>query len=235
MCIASGGNVIAITKASRAPAGFTEMQRQPLRNLEAHEHLYFEGDVRSQIYVVAAGWVKLYRTLVDGQRQVVGFANAGSILGLESDGVQVNSCEAVTPVSVRAIPVSRLSEICVADGMFAEQLLLQIGRQLGAAQTQLATVGAQTAEQKLATFLLSICRLNGKGGCDEFDMPMRRGDVAEFLGLRLETVSRKMTEFQRKGWIKMTSLYNCRITSRAVLEALAQGGEAIDALSRVAS
>jgi CRP/FNR family transcriptional regulator len=222
MCIA-GGNVVDIAKTSRAPAGFTEMQRQPLRNLGGHDHLYFEGDARTHILVVANGWVKLYRTLVDGQRQVVGFANAGSILGLESDGVHVNACEAITPVSVRAIPVGRISELCAADGMFAEQILRQIGRQLGASQTQLATVGAQTSEQKLATFLLSICRLNGKGGCDEFDMPMRRGDVAEFLGLRLETVSRKITEFQRRGWIKMASLYHCRITNRAVLEELAQG------------
>ena len=211
------------------------MQRQPLRNLDAHEHLYFEGDARTHIYIVAAGWVKLYRTLVDGQRQVVGFANAGAILGLESDAVHVNACEAISPVSIRAIPINRLSEICAADGMFAEQLLLQIGRQLGAAQTQLATVGAQTAEQKLATFLLSICRLSGKSGSDDFDMPMRRGDVAEFLGLRLETVSRKMTEFQRRGWIKMSSLYHCRITNRDVLEALGEGGETGDASPRAAS
>jgi CRP-like cAMP-binding protein len=234
MCIA-GGNVIDIAKTNRAPAGFNEMQRQPLRNLSHHEHLYFEGDARTQIFIVAAGWVKLYRTLMDGQRQVVGFASAGSILGLEAEGVHVNACEAITPVCVRAIPVGRISELCAADGAFAEQMLLQIGRQLGAAQTQLATVGAQTSEQKLATFLLSICRLNGKGGCDEFDMPMRRGDVAEFLGLRLETVSRKITEFQRRGWISMTSLYHCRITNRAALEELALGGTIENSGSRIAS
>ena len=57
---------------------------------------------------------------------------------------------------------------------------------------------------------------------------MRRGDMAEFLGLRLETVSRKMTEFQRRGWISMTSLYHCRIIRRDVLQELAQGGETDD-------
>jgi hypothetical protein len=60
---------------------------------------------------------------------------------------------------------------------------------------------------------------------------MRRGDMAEFLGLRLETVSRKMSEFQRRGWIEMTSLYHCRIARRHTLQELAQGGACSDAAS----
>ncbi len=194
--------------------------------IEAHEHLFFEGDARDRIYVVEAGWVKLYRTLIDGQRQVVGFANEGSVLGIESDALHANSCEAITPVSVRIIPASRLNGICRNDPELADQILRQIGRQLGAAQAQLATIGAQSAEQKLATFLLSIADLCDESDDGEFDLPMRRGDMAEFLGLRLETVSRKMTEFQRRGWIKLTSLYHCRVLQRRVLEELGQGGEA---------
>jgi CRP-like cAMP-binding protein len=54
---------------------------------------------------------------------------------------------------------------------------------------------------------------------------MRRGDMADFLGLRLETVSRKMSDFQRRGWIRMLSLYRCKILRRALLQELAQGGD----------
>ena len=90
--------------------------------------------------------------------------------------------------------------------ILANQILQQISRQLGAAQAQLAIIGAQSAEQKLAAFLLSVADLSDESHDREFDLPMRRGDMAEFLGLRLETVSRKMTEFQRRGWIKLTSL-----------------------------
>jgi hypothetical protein len=64
---------------------------------------------------------------------------------------------------------------------------------------------------------------------------MRRGDMAEFLGLRLETVSRKMTEFQRRGWIEMTSLYHCRIVRSSLLKELAQGGATEEGLSVNAS
>jgi len=224
MCIA-GGSINTLTRA--APGRITDTARDPsTRKLNTHEHLFYEGDDRDSVYVVESGWVKLYRTLIDGQRQVVGFANAGSILGLESDGAFANGCETITPATVRIIPAHRLTDMCLRDGKLAEQLLRQVGRQLGAAQAQLATVGAQSAEQKIATFLLSIADLCDAKHDGEFDLPMRRGDMAEFLGLRLETVSRKMSEFQRRGWIKMTSLYHCRIARRQLLEDLADGGGA---------
>jgi CRP/FNR family transcriptional regulator, anaerobic regulatory protein len=228
MCIA-GGQIDGLSHGHRLD-GMRMTRVQPSgRKVPAHEHVYFEGDIRDCIYVVESGWVKLYRTLIDGQRQVVGFANAGSILGLESEAEHINGCEAVTEVFVRAIPVARIKDVCRTDADFGEQLLRQLGRQLGAAQAQLAAVGVQSAEQKLATFLLSISDLCEASGNGEFDLPMRRGDMAEFLGLRLETISRKMTDFQRRGWIRMTSLYRCRILRRHVLEDLAEGGQTEDA------
>ena len=223
MCIAGGsisGLVGAKDQAAPRPAA--------LRTIPAHEHVFFEGDARDSLYVVESGWVKLYRTLVDGQRQIVGFANKGSILGLESDAEHSNGCEAITPVTVRVIPIARVTEICLRDGKLADQLLRQVGRQLGAAQAQLAAIGAQSAEQKLANFLLTTSDLCDVTPDGQFDLPMRRGDMAEFLGLRLETVSRKMSEFQRRGWIRMTSLYHCVIVRRDILEELAAGGEAED-------
>lgn len=230
MCIAGG----RIDPTPRSHFGKIEdlwsAQVKQVKQFKAHEHLFYEGDDRDCFYVVESGWVKLYRTLIDGQRQVVGFANAGSILGLECDDTHVNGCETITPVTIRAIAGKSLRDICQRDPQLAEQLLRQVGRQLGAAQGQLAAVGAQSAEQKLATFLLSVADLCDATSDGEFDLPMRRGDMAEFLGLRLETVSRKMSEFQRRGWIQMTSLYHCRIARRHMLQELAEGGEAVLAL-----
>lgn len=223
MCIA-GGSISSFTSAKDQPNA-----RPTLKTIPAHDHIFFEGDKRDSLYVVESGWVKLYRTLVDGQRQIVGFANKGSILGIESDVEHCNGCEAITPVTVRIIPISRVTEICLRDGKLADQLLRQVGRQLGAAQAQLAAIGAQSAEQKLANFLLTTSDLCDVTADGQFDLPMRRGDMAEFLGLRLETVSRKMSEFQRRGWIRMTSLYHCCIVRRDILEELAAGGEAEDA------
>lgn len=223
MCIAGG----AVSAFMGAQDRVDPAVRQPaLKTVTAHDHVFFEGDIRDCLYIVEAGWVKLYRTLVDGQRQIVGFANRGSILGLESDVEHANGCEAIVDVKVRVVPIARVTEICLRDGALADQLLRQVGRQLGAAQAQLAAVGAQSAEQKVANFLLTISDLCEVQPDGSFDLPMRRGDMAEFLGIRLETVSRKMTEFQRRGWIAMTSLYHCAIKRRDVLEELAMGGGA---------
>jgi CRP/FNR family transcriptional regulator len=202
MCI-NGGNLIDLQQAVFGNSAGFDFPRA-CQKLDAHQHLFFEGDPRPNIFVVEAGWVKLYRTLIDGQRQVVGFCNGGSILGLEGSDTHINGCEAITPLRVRSIPVSRLSEVCARDPKLASQLLQQMGRQLGTAQAQLTTVGAQSAEQKLATFLLAFADYSGE---NEFDLPVRRRDMGEFLGLRLETVSRKLTDFQHKHWIRMVSIY----------------------------
>lgn len=190
--------------------------------LATRQTLFFEGDPRTAIYRVEQGCLKLYRTLIDGQRQVVGFARAGDLLGLESTGEYLNTAEAVTPVRVTAIPVAQVAALCRRDGDFAEDLLEQVGRQLAAAQSQIATIGAQSADQRVANFLLSMSDHDENG---EIDLPMRRGDIAEFLGLRIETVSRKFSEFQRRGWIKLTSLYHCVLKRPDILEHLAAGGE----------
>jgi CRP/FNR family transcriptional regulator len=222
MCI-SGGNIIDFERSGAGGWAVADKARS-IRQVPAHQHLFYEGDERTHLFVIESGWVKLYRTLIDGQRQVVGFCNGGSILGMEGGDDHSNSCEAVTPLKVRAIPVGRIPELCVRDPELAGQLLRQMGRQLGSAQAQLTTVGAQSADQKLATFLLAFANY-GASEDGEFDLPMRRGDIAEFLGLRLETVSRKLSEFQRRKWVRMTSLYRCRILDRGALESLAEGGE----------
>lgn len=222
MCI-SGGNIIDFERSPSA-WGAGEGQRG-VRHIAAHQHLFFEGDQRTHVFVIESGWVKLYRTLIDGQRQVVGFCNGGSVLGFEGNGDHVNACEAVTAVTVRAVPFSRIGDLCARDPELAGQLLRQMGRQLGTAQTQLTTVGVQSADQKLATFLLAFADY-GADERGEFDLPMRRIDMAEFLGLRLETVSRKLSDFQRRKWVRMISLYRCQVLNRDALADLAEGGEA---------
>lgn len=220
MCINGG----AIIDFDHSPGGWLAFDPSGSRQVAAHQHLFFEGDVRRNLYVVESGWAKLYRTLLDGQRQVVGFCNAGSILGIEGSAEHANGCEAVTPLRVRAIPVKSLTELCARDPKLAAQLIGQVGNQLGAAQAQLTSIGAQSADQKLATFLLAVADVS-QGRDAEFDLPMRRSEMAEFLGLRLETVSRKMSDFQRRKWVQMISMYRFRLLNRSAIECLAEGGD----------
>jgi CRP/FNR family transcriptional regulator len=218
MCI-SGGNYSDFQKSAQGRCG----AQFSMRELAPGDHLFFEGDERKQFFIVESGWVKLYRTLIDGQRQVVGFCNGGSVLGLEGNETEANGCEAITPAKVRAAPLSRVGDMCAASPSLASYLLRQMGQQLGSAQAQLTTVGAQSADQRLATLLLAFAEYGPEG--ETFDLPMRRGEMAEFLGMRLETVSRKMSEFQRRKLVRMKSLYACELLNRDVLERLAEGEE----------
>lgn len=224
MCIAQGAlnRIFAPSRSSFQRPAFETYRRR----FGAHETVVFQGDLRTHVYILEEGWVKCYLTLIDGQRQIVAFSNAGSILGMDGDTHHAAAIEAVTDIAVIALPVSRLEELMERDASLAAQMLRQLGRQLGAAQSQLAAVGAQSAEQKLATFLLSVSDLCAAADRKLFELPMRRSDMAEFLGLRLETVSRKMSEFQRRGWVRMVSLYVGEIVNRDVLQELADGGEA---------
>ncbi len=224
MCIASRNSTHFPQVTNHAPKAPFEVSLSAVP-VSAHKHLFYEGDARTHIYFIESGWVKLYRTLINGQRQIVGFANAGAILGMESDVEHCNSCESITDLKIRIIPHAKLSEMLVSNPQLAGNLLNQLGHQLGAAQSQLATIGIQSAEQKIATFLLSIARLSGAGESEEFDLPMRRGEMAEFLGLRLETVSRKMSDFQKRGWIQLVSMYHCKLKARRTLQTLADGGD----------
>jgi CRP-like cAMP-binding protein len=208
-----------------ARSGFASIRGGQGRVTAAGEHLFYEGDERSRIYVVESGWLKLTRTLSDGQRQIVGFPTRGSILGFESPLHYLNDCEALTVAVVHSFSVSTILQMC-RDLRLTETLLGQIGVQLGAAQTQLASVGAQSAPQKMAAFLTSMAD-TCLAAEDEFAMPMRRGEIGDFLGLRLETVSRTFSAFRQRGWIAMSALYRCRITNRRALAVLASGARSM--------
>jgi len=193
------------------------------------EILFREGDECRRIFVVESGWLKLTRTLSDGQQQIVGFPTRGSILGFESSLHYPNDCEALSPAAVHSFPVSSIIQLC-REPRFAETLLRQVGAQLGMAQTQLASVGPQSAAQKTAAFLTSVADACSTTDGDEFTLPMLRRDIGDFLGLRLETVSRTFSVFRQRGWIATSALYRCRITNRRVLAMLASGAHTMKTL-----
>lgn len=191
--------------------------------------LFHDGDEHRRIFVVESGWLKLTRTLSDGQRQIVGFPTRGSILGLESSLDYANDCEALTPAAVHSFPVSTILQLC-GEPRFAENLLRQVGAQLAEAQTQLVSLGRQSAAQKTAVFLTSLADACGARNDDEFTLPMLRSDIGDFLGLRFETVSRTFSAFRQRGWIAVSALYRCRITNRRALAMVGSGARTMKAL-----
>ncbi len=196
-----------------------------LRTLAAREHLFREGDRATHVYRVEAGHVCTYRTMPDGRRQVIDFSYPGDLAGLGSIGTHAVNAQATSKTLVRAMPVSMLNVMGEMDPQFAQDLYQALANELSAARELLFTVSQRTASERLASFLLGLTRRNERRGerpC-EIVLPMTRSDIADFLGLTIETVSRTFTRFRALGIIDLEQCILVTIRDAEALRALAQG------------
>ena len=193
------------TRATKLPA--TVALRSPTATgiqmmLSKGEELFAEGDEAEYFYEVVSGAIRSYKLLNDGRRQIDAFHLRGDIFGLEAGREHRFSAEAVGDVQVIAFRRSRLSAIIEEDAVFRDRIMTATLRNLQRAQDHMLLLGRKTAQEKLATFLLDMAvRLSDDA--EHFDLPMQRSDIADHLGLTIETVSRTLTQFTRSGLIRL--------------------------------
>jgi CRP/FNR family transcriptional regulator, anaerobic regulatory protein len=174
---------------------------------------------------VVRGLVRLHKLLPDGRRQIVGFLEAGDYLGLTFSGTFLFSAEAVTETVVRRIPCARFNAVLDAHPALQRRLLAMATTELVAAQDQILLLGRKTAQEKLCSFLLMVSRRRARRGLapETLRLPMPRGDIADYLGLTMETVSRVMTQLKTKGIIRLRDEHRVELTDLAALAGLADG------------
>ncbi len=196
-----------------------------LRIFEAKDHVFREGDPVSNVYLVEAGHVCIYRTLADGRRHVIDFAYPGDIVGLGAIGEHANNAQATARSRVRCLPIAALQQAIREDGRLGLKLCEALSRELIASRELLFTVSQRTAGERLASFLIGLSRRNERNGADrsEFVLPMTRADIADFLGLTIETVSRTFTKLRGDGMIDLAQSVLVTITDYDGLSALAEG------------
>ena len=166
------------------------------------EELFAEGDDAEFFYQVVSGAIRSYKLLSDGRRQIDAFHLPGDIFGLEAGREHRFSAEAVGDVQLIAYRRSRLSALIEEDAAFRDRIMIATLRSLQRAQDHMMLLGRKTAQEKLATFLLDMAeRLSDDD--EHFDLPMQRSDIADHLGLTIETVSRTLTQFVRSGLIRL--------------------------------
>lgn len=173
------------------------------------EQIYAEGDQAQFLYAVVAGAVRTVRHSSDGRRQVGDFYYPGDLFGLEAEQEHAFAAEAMCPVQVRMIRLGSAE-----DRAFAEAAL----RELARAHEHLAMLGRRSAEEKVASFLLELAH---QGPCGQAALPMSRQDMADYLGLALETVSRVLGRFQDEKLVAFSSCRDFRIVKRSRLQRLA--------------
>ena len=155
-----------------------------------------------------AGTAKLFKLLPDGRRQITGFVGPGQFLGLAVSDTYAFSAEAIEQVRYCRFPRAALRAV-LNDFPQMEKLLLEIAsNELVAAQEQMLLLGRKTARERLASYLLTQSRQGGPSGRsrNQFELPITHIDIADYLGLTIETVSRTFTRLQAEALIHIVSL-----------------------------
>lgn len=184
-----------------------------------------EGEPASSFFNVTRGTAKLFKLLPDGRRQITGFVSVGHFLGLAVSDTYAFSAEAIDGVRYCRFSRAKL-RLLLDDFPLMEKRLLEVAsNELVAAQEQMLLLGRKTARERLASFLIMQSRqgVPCQHARTRFALPMTRGDIADYLGLTIETVSRTLTKLRTEGLIDIPSSTDVVIRHRVALESLAGG------------
>jgi CRP/FNR family transcriptional regulator, anaerobic regulatory protein len=196
------------------PFGLTDSDVQRLdslkfarRRVKEGEELYHEGDRFQFIYAVRSGTFKSVLNLKDGREQVTGFQMAGELMGLDglASGKHASSAVALEDTEICAIPYAHLSELTHISPDLHLAVSRLMSREIVREHSLMMLLGSMNAEQRLAAFLINISqRMKVRGYSPyEFHLRMMRVDIGSYLGMKLETVSRTFTSFQKQGLIEV--------------------------------
>lgn len=187
--------------------------------------LFHEGDPNPYVFNVVDGAVKLYRLLPDGRRQITGFLFQGDFLGLGGRGASSFTAEALTPLNACRFRRGDFDQLLNALPALEHRLVALAGDELMAAQEQIVLLGRKTARERLASFLTRLSERQVQLGRPEgqVHLPMTRLDIADYLGLTIETVSRVFTQFKTSGLIRLLPGNDVALPDPAALKALGEG------------
>ena len=194
------------------PVGISNTDMQHLDRIIAHrqplnrdKHVFRQNDKFYALYAIRSGFVKTYTLTENGTEQVTGFHLPGELLGMDAINPRQHICSAkvLETTSLCEIPFHGLEELMAPAPDLGQRLVHIISRSLQADNELLTLLGKKSAEERLATFLLSLStRFKQRGySPHEFHLSMSRTDIGNYLGLSMETVSRTFGRFHRRGLI----------------------------------
>ncbi len=210
MCAALSDTRLEVLDAASTRLGF-----------EPDETILFESDPADFAFNITEGVARVSKMLPDGRRQITGFLHPGDFLGLSYQDCYAYSAEAVTTVKVCRFRKAELNRIMRDHPDLEHRLLSMANNELALAHERMLLLGRKSAAEKVASFLLSLPRQEER--MDEIDLPMTRGDIADFLGLTLETVSRTLSGFVRQQIVRNATPRIIVVLDMARLSALAAG------------
>ncbi len=194
-------------------------------DIDQHRFLFQEGDAAHEVFNILDGTVKLYKSLPDGRTQITGFLFPGDFLGLSTKGDYSYSAEAITDVRVCRFQRRDLNVMFKDYPKLVDRLLGIASDELAAAQEQMLLLGRKTAQERILSFLHVMSERARRRGqpVSSLNLTMSRADIADYLGLTIETVSRTLTKLREKGIIKLPRPQEVVLAEGYDLAAAAEG------------
>lgn len=178
------------------------------RPVKKGELLFHQGEPFDSIFAVRTGTVKSFTLTRDGEEQITGFHLASELVGLDSydSPTYPASARALETSNVCEIPVDRLDDLSGELPELRRQLMRLMGKELREEQQMMLLLSKKSSEERLASFLLNLAARYKRRGFSgtTFRLTMSRNDIANYLGMAVETVSRVFTRFQKQGILAST-------------------------------
>lgn len=193
---------------------------------KAKQVICCEDEESEYIYNIRSGAVRISKMLSDGRRQITGFLFAGDFFGLSCKDKYSFTAEAITEVNICRFPRAKIMEAFREFPALGERVFDMTRTELDSTHDQMLLLGRKTAREKLCSFLLNLrdksSRLN-KSHKNDVEIPMSRSDIADFLGLTVETISRQFTNLHKLDLIKLDGAHKVFLKNPEALSAMAQG------------
>ena len=197
-----------------SPFGLNEIGT--IRIFERDAEVFPEGQVADHWYRVISGTVRLCKLFADGRRQIAEFYFDGDCFGLEMQPERLFAAEAIGRVVTMRYPHRATEQLLSQTPQLAHSMRGAVVHDLAIAQMRMLLLGRMTAAERVATFLLKMFDRSGTGSV--IDLPMSRSDIADYLGLTIETVCRVITSFRRAGIISTPKAYRIELCNRSAMQ-----------------
>ena len=189
-----------------------------LMKFARNAEIFAEDEPAEYIYKVVSGAVRICKLMSDGRRQIGAFYLPGDLFGLESDELHDFSAEAIGDCTIRAVKRAAIFAEAAFQTRMVNQLWAQTMGHLQRAQHHILLLGRKNAQERIAAFLLDMAARLSRTG--DMDLPMPRQDIADYLGLTIETVSRTLTQLERDGLIGIPASRRIVFRNRAALDVM---------------
>jgi CRP/FNR family nitrogen fixation transcriptional regulator len=187
-------------------------------NFGRNAEIFGEDEPADYFYKVVTGAVRISKLMSDGRRQIGAFYLPGEIFGLETDEAHAFSAEAIGDSQVLVVKRSAFLSRATRDCAMVTEIWTQTMTHLQRARNHMLLLGRKNAQERIATFLLDMAERLSLSG--EVELPMSRQDIADYLGLTIETVSRTLTQLERDGLISIPSSRRIVFRNRAALDVM---------------